>query len=129
MRESPGTRYERSVQSELQERFGEAFRADVYFTYTDRHDRPRELAPDGILWLPDRTVVIEIKLKASRFLWFQLRWMLGPLASKCFEGPVCELGISSRIELPIYGAPEQPFITDDPSNVNPTPYWLWCRPA
>jgi hypothetical protein len=81
--------------------------------------------PDGVLFAFGKVIVVEAKLFALPRLWYQLRWLYGPLAKAAFpDAKVCELGIvASEIFLPLQ-TPEQPWLANDESDVTPNGWWL-----
>jgi hypothetical protein len=119
-----GLRYEHYVQDRLRSTYGERFEDSLWFKYRDAFG-VGHIKPDGLLFLPNKVILVEIKLTASHYLWWQLRWVYGPVVRMALElDTLCDVGIVSRFSLPLPDCPEQPHLLTSLDEATPNAFWL-----
>jgi hypothetical protein len=119
-----GNQFQDRVLRHLEEDYGDALLTDVAFEF-DALSGSGRLYPDAILRLPNKLIVIEIKLRSNVYLWYQLANLYAPLARHAWpDMPVCELGIVETLVLPISGVPSQPYLAEKPHRATPAGYWI-----
>lgn len=99
-----GVRFERKVHDVLLSRYPTYVSAMPIGFYSD--GRKQVAIPDGLLYTPAGTVIVEIKLRHCMEAWFQLRRLYGPLVEKALPGKVKLLEICQHYE-PEVKFPEQ----------------------
>ena len=84
-----GIRYEKKIQSILDERFGSNYIPGPWVLFSEGSDiRPRYCQPDGILidFYRGRIIIVEIKYNHCELAWWQLYMLYLPVIRKIF-GP------------------------------------------
>lgn len=80
-----GMRYEDSVQTYLQKEFwADRYLRNPRVEFLDDSGR-RSCYPDGILYLPDRIVIFEVKLQHMPEAWWQLKRLYAPVIAECLD--------------------------------------------
>lgn len=87
-----GLRYEQKVHDVLSAIYQSRYRASQSILFEDRTGLRRAI-PDGLLELPDRLVIVEIKYSHCELAWWQLNRLYAPLVLRLIPRPiyVCEI--------------------------------------
>lgn len=120
--ERRGNEYERGAGEWFRRKYGDAWKTGFEMCYRTLEGSGM-LRPDGVLLLPSKIVVVELKLRASQWAWLQLRHKYGPLVRKYWGKPTAELVVAQHVPQWINGVPEQPYLTDEPERCGTSGWW------
>lgn len=123
-----GIRYERKAQSYLSNLFGAQYLAGPWFIF-EEGDSERWCQPDGLLFLADKIVLVEIKLAHCALAWWQLEHLYLPVVRHFYgdrDYATCEV---VRWYDPAIAFPRQVTLLPDLRNASPTQFSVHiCKP-
>jgi hypothetical protein len=79
-----GLRYEQQVLDALEAAFGDGFMPNPWLWFRGSGGC-RRCQPDGIVFLPDRIAIVEVKLSHTPYAWWQLSKLYAPVVRRMFN--------------------------------------------